>query len=80
MPGTNVPKANGDESYTVTRTCGFVFTPTPPEGVNGTGWGSSVIGGNYSEILRGLHRDALVVSGTFVLRRVSEIGAITVNN
>jgi hypothetical protein len=48
--------------------------------VGSTGWGSSVIGGHYTEILRGLHRDALVVSGTFVLRRVSESGSITVNN
>jgi hypothetical protein len=78
--GTNTPKANGDESYTVTRTCFFTFTATPPEGVSATGWGSSVIGGSYTEILRGLHRDALVVSGTFVLRRVSETGAITLNN
>lgn len=78
--GTNTPKGNGDESHTVTRTCSFTFTATPPEGVSATGWGSSVIGGQYTEILRGLHRDALVVSGTFVLRRVSETGALTLNN
>jgi hypothetical protein len=78
--GTNTPKGNGDESYTLTRTCSFTFTATPPEGVSSTGWGSSAIGGTYTEIFRGLHRDALVVSGTFVLRRVSEAGAITLNN
>lgn len=78
--GTNTPKGNRDESHTVTRTCSFSFTATPPEGVSSIGWGSSVIGGTYTEILRGLHRDALVVSGTFVLRRVSETGSITVNN
>jgi hypothetical protein len=78
--GTNTPKGNGDESYTLTRTCSFTFTATPPEGVSSTGWGSSAIGGTYTEIFRGLHRDALVVSGTFVLRRVSETGAITLNN
>jgi hypothetical protein len=78
--GTRVPKGNGDESFTVSRTCSFSFTPSPPAGVSTVGWGSSVIGGQYTEILRGLHRDSLVVSGTFVLRRVSENGNILINN
>lgn len=78
--GTNIPKGNGDESYTITRTCSFNFTASPPEGVSSVGWGSTVIGGTYAETFDGLHRDALVVSGTFVLRRVSEIGILTINN
>jgi hypothetical protein len=64
----------------VTRTCTFTFSVTPPSGVSSIGWGANVIGGTYSEIFRGLHRDALITSGTFILRRVSEIGAITIND
>ena len=79
--GTNLAKGNGEESYTVTRTLTFNFTESPPEGVSSVGWGSTVLGGDYSEVFSGLHRDALIVSGTFTLRRVSEIGTITtVNN
>lgn len=78
--GTDVPLGDGVESYAVTRTCTFTFSVTPPSGVSSIGWGANVIGGTYSEIFRGLHRDALITSGTFILRRVSEIGAITIND
>ncbi len=77
--GTNVPKGNGEESYTIDRTCTFEFTASPPAGISPQGWGSSVIGGNYTEILSGLHKETITVGGAFVLRRVSEIGSITVN-
>jgi hypothetical protein len=58
-----------------------VFTTAPPAGTSATGWGSSVIGGNYSEILGGLHKDTagIAVSGTFILRRASEEAVLTVN-
>jgi hypothetical protein len=78
--GTDVPLGEGVESYAVTRTCSFTFSVTPPSGVSSIGWGANVIGGTYSEIFRGLHRDALITSGTFILRRVSEIGAIIIND
>jgi hypothetical protein len=78
--GTDVPLGDGVESYGVTRTCTFTFTVAPPSGISSIGWGANVIGGTYSEVFRGLHRDALITSGTFILRRVSEIGAITIND
>jgi hypothetical protein len=78
--GTNTALAEGVESYTVTRTCSFTFTTSPPEGVSSAGWGSSVIGGQYSEVIRGLHKDVLTGTGTFILRRASEIGTLTVNH
>jgi hypothetical protein len=79
--GTRTTLGNGVESYSITRTCIFQFTTTPPAGASSVGWGSSVIGGNYSETLQGLHKDAagIAVSGTFILRRVSEEAALTVN-
>lgn len=81
------PLVNGQESYTVTREVTFTFTAAPPAGsAVSTGWGSSVIGGTYAETIQGLHKDTagvgtgdgLKITGTFELRRASEIGSITV--
>jgi len=72
-----VPVGAGVESFGITRTISFLFTPTPPAGVSATGWGSSSLGGSYTEVIRGLHKQNLTVSGTFVLRRASEIGTLT---
>ena len=85
----------GQESYRVTREVTFSFTATPPAGSGSgtTGWGSSVIGGNYAETIQGLHKDStgvtdsggagtgngLKLTGTFEFRRASEIGSNTVN-
>jgi hypothetical protein len=77
--GTNISLNDGDESYTVTRTCSFEFTTSPPAGISTLGWGSTVVGGNYSEVLGGLHKEAINVSGTFTLQRVSEDGTLIVN-
>ena len=60
---TNVPP----EVYTVTRQIAFKFTATDPSGVTPTDYGANEIGGTYSETLTGLHRNPLVVSGTFHL-------------
>ena len=69
----------GVESYTLSRECSFTFTTTPPDGTSSVGWGASVIGGTYTEVVTGLHKNPLTVSGTFTLRRISELGAITLN-
>ena len=78
----------GEESPTVTRECSFEFTASPPAEVSALGWGSSVIGGTYTETISGIRKakqsdgtttNTVTVSGTFVLRRVSEIGSITTN-
>lgn len=73
-----MPLGAGVESYGITRTFSFQFTTTPPAGVSATGWGSTSIGGNYTEVIKGLHKKDLTVSGTFVLRRASEIGTLTI--
>jgi hypothetical protein len=77
--GTSIPLGAGVESYTIVRECSFEFTTTPPVGVSALGWGSTVVGGNYTEVLTGPHKETITVEGTFVLRRISEIGAIAVN-
>jgi hypothetical protein len=78
----------GKESHSISREVSFEFTAAPPEGSTATtGWGSSVIGGIYRETIQGLSKDSTGVgngdgtriSGTFELRRVSELGAITVS-
>jgi hypothetical protein len=77
----------GQESYTVTRKISFSFTAAPPPGSSVTvGWGSSVIGGTYAEVIQGLHKDSegvgtgdgLKLAGTFELRRVSELGSLSI--
>ena len=73
---SSTPLAAGMESYTVVRTCTFSFTSTPPNNSKVAGWGTTVLGGNYSETLTGLNKVPLSVSGTFAMRRISEIADI----
>lgn len=71
------PLSTPVESPNIARTCSFTFTTTPPAGTSASGWGATVLGGTYTETVTGLHKDPLTVTGTFELRRVSEIGSIT---
>jgi hypothetical protein len=71
------PVGEGVESYTVNRAATFTFTSAPPSGGAVAGWGSSVIGGTYREIITGLHSSSIQLDGTFELRRVSEIGTLS---
>ena len=68
---------SGQESYDLGRAVTFNFAATAPAGVSATGYGSSVIAGSYTEVLTGLRKDSITVTGTFSLRRVSEIGTLT---
>jgi len=45
--------------------------PRPP-----FGWGESLLGGTYTETLKGLHKDDIKVSGPFILRRVTDIASL----
>jgi hypothetical protein len=74
------PLSAGKESYTVVRACTFSFTSSPPNGATVTGWGTTVLGGNYTETLTGLNKATLTVSGTFAMRRLSEIADIDLSN
>jgi len=82
------PLVAGQESYTVTRQVTFQFTSTAEQvgSTSSLGWGSSVIGGFYEEVISGLHKDSvgvgygngLKLEGTFELRRVSDIGSLSI--
>ncbi len=72
-------QAPSPESPSYTRACSFTFAPTPPAGSSPVGWGSTVLGGTYSETITGVHRNAITLSGTFELRRISDLGDITLN-
>ena len=74
--GTTALEA-GQESYDLGRAVTFAISAAAPEGVSATGYGSSVIAGSYTEVLTGLRKDSVTVTGTFTLRRVSEIGVLT---
>lgn len=71
------PLPAGVESYDITRQCVFTFLAEPIEGQPATGWGTSTFGGTYTETISGIHKDPLVVRGTFVLRRISEVAELT---
>ena len=74
--GTTALEA-GQESYDLGRAVTFDISATAPAGVSATGYGASVIAGNYTEVLTGLRKDSITVTGTFKLQRVSEIGVLT---
>jgi len=71
----------GAESYDITRECSFEFTEAPPDGSSISGWGTSVYGGTYSELIKGLNKTTqnLTTFGTFNFRRLSEIGDIAID-
>ena len=68
----------GIESWTVVRYLTFEFTAGDPELPEGAqiGWGDNQIGGVYTEVLEGLHRDAITTQGIFRLRRVSNVSEL----
>ncbi len=72
---STLPEADA-ESWLVRRDLRFVFAPEDPLlGSANLRWGISERGGTYLETVRGLNK-TLYVSGSFRLRRVSEIGII----
>jgi hypothetical protein len=77
--GTRTVLGPGVESHSITRQCSFEFSSAAPEGLGSLGWGSTVIGGTYTEEMTGLHKETITISGAFTLRRASEEGAITLD-
>ena len=71
------PLEAGQESYDLGRAVTFAISAAAPAGVSATGYGANVIAGSYTEVLTGLRKDSVTVTGTFSLRRVSEIGTLT---
>ncbi len=60
----------GAESPTLTRSVTLVFEP-PPDGLNDLTWGATTLGGSFSETITGLRKEAVTVTGPFVLKKVS---------
>jgi hypothetical protein len=63
----------GIESFTVRRDIQLAFSSTDLDGLVSSQYGGEIVGGRYTEIVSGLHRNPIVVQGTFRLSRVSLI-------
>lgn len=70
------PVGAGVESWNVSRAVTFTFASSPPAGANGT-WGSRLLTGTCAETYTGLRKDTVTATGTFTLRRISDIGTLT---
>jgi hypothetical protein len=68
---------SGKESFDIERSLSFTFTDEDPEGLPELGWGDSVRGGTFQEIIIGVHRRPLHVGGFFRIIRVSDIGTLS---
>jgi hypothetical protein len=81
VPPTTIPAdwAGPPESPNIKRVLSFSFSPTPPPGASPLGWGSTVLGGTYTETITGPHRSPITAIGSFELRRVNAVGSITTN-
>jgi hypothetical protein len=67
----------GVESYKVERAIELTFRSHPEElGLTDPGWGSTTLGGTYSETITGLRAEPINISGDFVLHRVSPIPTV----
>jgi hypothetical protein len=62
------------ESYSVNRKVTLVLTELPPGGnetdAASVDWGGAVWGGDYREVVEGLHKNTITARGYFVIRRV----------
>jgi hypothetical protein len=71
-----------EEMFTLDRNITLQFRDHDADGelilgANRLSWGSSTIGGVYSENIDGLHRNTIAIKGTFLLRRVSDVKTLT---
>lgn len=66
----------GVESFTVNRQINLQFTAQDPDNSTVAGWGDDQLGGNYAEIITGLHSQPIYLSGTFRITRASTIGVL----
>lgn len=64
------------EAPELTREFTLNFSSVDPTGADDPAYGSSIIGGTYSEAISGLHRNRIFVEGQFQLRRISSIAVL----
>ena len=67
---------NGQESFDIARSISLQFTDTDPDGLAVAGWGDNQMGGHYLETINGLHKQPIVMSGTFRLQQASRVGLL----
>jgi hypothetical protein len=67
------------EAYATTRQIELSFTASPTNGPAVPDFGYNEMGGTYSETITGIHKNAIHVSGTFRLTRVSFIAQLNPN-
>jgi hypothetical protein len=65
----------GRESLTVKRTVTLEFLPSVA-GVTDPSWGSTMLGGTYTEVVEGLRPVPITISGSFVINRVSDAASL----
>jgi hypothetical protein len=72
------------EAFEVTRTISLDFSnrypadeDLPERSVTPAGWGSTLLGGYYTETLAGIHKDDITLHGPFILRKVADTDTLT---
>jgi len=60
----------------VTRQLSFQFLAQDPENTTLAGWGDNQLGGTYSEVITGLHKNPIYAQGIFRLYRASTVGVL----
>ncbi len=70
-----------EDAFDVIRDIELVFATNdsdgnPISGTSGLGWGGGDMGGIFRETFTGLHRSPIKVEGSFLLKRVSDIGVL----
>jgi hypothetical protein len=66
----------GREGFTVTREVRLEFAAQDPDNLALAGWGDNQLGGVYRETITGLHKNPLIVEGTFRLHHATEVATL----
>jgi hypothetical protein len=75
---------NLDDTYTtvvqecpnVTRQITFQFSATDPANITVAGWGDNQLGGTYTEMITGLHKNPIYAQGLFRIYRASTVDVL----
>jgi hypothetical protein len=73
----NIAGPRTEESFTVVRFLTLQFMANDPKGLASAGtWGDSQVGGQYGEIISGLRKNPIYLTGTFRLHRAVGSGIL----
>lgn len=69
---------SGVESPDITRNIELTFlADAPGTSIDDLAWGSTLVGGDYQEVVSGLRAQDITIKGSFVLQKVSPISSLT---